>query len=597
MCIGRKKLINVVFLSGFLILVILSFAGIQDEGEAQTRFTFSLTEIRDKYTRLTVEKGSELINTSKEVLQMSIFSYLMAQRKLSDLRAAGYSVNSRKYNAALFYFDNALNNMKIAKSNWELQAGMAPSFSYSLENKPTSSIISRLNKLNIDSILPSLNKNYDGRRGIDFPVETPPELDPIYSKPTQCKKLNKEIIDNLNLGFKFADLPPKLIKTINEREAKNKQTRFNTRKDKNRIRSKPIPPFGNLNINPRSFDPESNFPEFQQMYGRHISPDSNINSILGEIGQKLKTTPQKQFNNRTKINLTRKLDLLSKNRVFFEKNYLKNLEKKKPKLKRSKGALEKGPDLPSEVASQIEEKLGGPLKYIDIDAANLSENKSLKKIYMDYINSTLVCLKLYKSKPIFEDLFKCSKKQLELSIQVLEIVKRLKINYSYQKNDVSQIMKKFGIKYIKYPETPDYTTESQEFLNLLIENNIFNHKNQTKSEPTSDKIDPQLLMFSREPKPIATIISERAKYIPSYLNKYMERFKFTKEEYSTDLMLSNIIDMLALIESNIVNTTGRNIPINYNEIYDYKMLIDSIPAELCRIRTRKTKFSETSCRC
>ncbi|TRY50487.1 Uncharacterized protein CTYZ_00000716 [Cryptosporidium tyzzeri] len=561
------------------------------------QYRHSFAKIRDDYTRLDVERGSDLVRKSREALQVSIFTYFMAQRKLSEMRILGAHPNSIEYRIAEDYYRYALNSMKMAKDNWENNLKSAPIFTYRKEHI-TNYKTRGANNYDLNSLFLLTGRDYSGDRGIDFQIDTYEDSEPIYLPiPTQ-KKLNKEIINNLNLGFEFSDLPFKLTKSINDRENNRKQNRLGNKGRQIKNSYKNIPALEKLSYNNKL---SGEFFSFEKLIGNHKDDDSLL-SVDKYIDD---TSPTNQFSTPDFIKSKEFLDIKSMNNQNLMSKSLKSNEMsikqnkdENLKRRRSRGVLDREPEIPTDVSIQIERKLGGPLKFIDLSLKDLNKDMDLETIFMQYIKSTLRCIQLYESKSVFEELFHCSKNQLDLSFKLLQKLADLKINYNYHKNDSTYIKKKFNINYVDWPESTDKTEESEEFFNHLVSCGIF-HSNTTNTTNTSNTtnnniIDNRIKYFND--KPDSEIYSEDTStfdYKPGYLDRFMDRYGFTEDEYIANKRLTRAVNRLAALEAEFINRTENNERVEHNKIYDYKMLTDFIPIEILNWRARKPLFNET----
>ncbi|KAK9171374.1 hypothetical protein CmeUKMEL1_10750 [Cryptosporidium meleagridis] len=561
------------------------------------QYKHSFAKIRDDYTRLDIERGSDLVRKSREALQVSIFTYFMAQKKLSEMRILGVHPNSNEYRIAEDYYRYALNSMKMAKDDWENNLKSAPIFTYRKDHI-TNYKTRGANNYDLNSLFLLTGRDYSGERGIDFQVDTYEDSEPIYLPiPTQ-KKLNKEIINNLNLGFEFSDLPLKLTKTINDRENNRKQNRFGNKGRQLKNSYKNIPTLENLSYNNKL---NGDFFSFEKLIGNRKDDDS-LRSIDKYIDD---NSPTNQFSTPDFIKSKEFLDIKSiNNQNLMSKSFksnemlIKQNKDENLKRRRSRGVLDREPEIPTDVAIQIERKLGGPLKFIDISLKDLNKDKDLKIIFMQYIKSTLRCIQLYEFKPAFEELFHCSKNQLDLSFKLLQKLADLKINYKYHKNDPTYIKKKFNINYVDWSEGADKTEEYDKFFNHLVSCGIFrsNTTNTTNTSNTANNTSTDIRIEQFNDGPDTKINFENAfefNYIPVYLDRFMDRYGFTEEEYIADKRLANAVNHLAALEAEFINRTENNERVEHSEIYNYKMLTDFIPTEIFKWRAQRPIFNET----
>lgn len=576
----------------FIILAILFNSNVPSHGKS-IQYKHSFAKIRDDYTRLDIERGSELVRKSREALQVSIFTYFMAQKKLSEMRILGAHPNSSEYRIAEDYYRYALNSMKMAKDDWENNLKSAPIFTYRKDHI-TNYKTRGANNYDLNSLFLITGRDYSGDRGIDFQIDTYEDSEPIYLPiPTQ-KKLNKDIINNLNLGFEFSDLPFKLTKSINDRENNRKQNRLGNKGRQIKNSYKNIPALEKLSYNNKL---SGEFFSFEKLIGNH-KDDGSLLSVDKYIDD---TSPTNQFSTPDFIKSKEFLDIKSMNNQNLMSKSLKSNEMpikqnkdENLKRRRSRGVLDREPEIPTDVSIQIERKLGGPLKFIDLSLKDLNKDIDLKIIFMQYIKSTLRCIQLYESKSVFEELFHCSKNQLDLSFKLLQKLADLKINYDYHKNDSTYIKKKFNINYVDWPESTDKTEENEEFFNHLVSCGIF-HSNTTNTTNTSNTtnnniIDNRIKHFNDKPDSEDTSTFD---YKPGYLDRFMDRYGFTEDEYIANKRLTRAVNHLAALEAEFINRTENNERVEHNKIYDYKMLIDFIPIEILNWRARKPLFNET----
>ncbi|CUV07100.1 unnamed protein product [Cryptosporidium hominis] len=580
----------------FIILAIPFNSNVPSHGKS-IQYKHSFAKIRDDYTRLDIERGSDLVRKSREALQVSIFTYFMAQKKLAEMRILGAHPNSNEYRIAEDYYRYALNSMKMAKDDWENNLKSAPIFTYRKDHI-TNYKTRGANNYDLNSLFLLTGRDYSGERGIDFQIDTYEDSEPVYLPiPTQ-KKLNKEIINNLNLGFKFSDLPFKLTKSINDRENNKKQNRLGNKGRQIKNSYKNIPALENLSYNNKL---SSEFFSFEKLIGNNKDDDSlrSVDKYIDDI------SPTNQFSTPDFIKSKEFLDIKSANNQNLMSKSLKSYEMpikqnkdENLKRRRSRGVLDREPEIPTDVSIQIERKLGGPLKFIDLSLKDLNKDIDLKIIFMQYIKSTLRCIQLYESKSVFEELFHCSKNQLDLSFKLLQKLADLKINYNYHKNDSTYIKKKFNINYVDWPESTDKTEENEEFFNHLVSCGIF-HSNTTNTTNTSNTtnnniIDNRIKYFNDRPDP--EIYSEDIStfdYKPGYLDRFMDRYGFTEDEYIANKRLTRAVNHLAALEAEFINRTENNERVEHNKIYDYKMLTDFIPIEILNWRARRPLFNET----
>ncbi|KAJ1606999.1 signal peptide-containing protein [Cryptosporidium canis] len=565
------------------------------EHERPAQHGYSLTEIRDSYTRITMERGSDLIKKSKDALQMAIFSYLVAQKKLSDVRSLGFHPNSAKYRNANDNFRYALDSLRMARNNWENRIKMAPIFSYKKEYVSRNKARQGFNSHDLNSLFPSARKSYSGDRGIDFQMDSHEETEPIYAPPQPQKKLTKNMINNLNLGFKFEDLPNKLARAINERENIKGQTRLGRRGRPYKSAQKDIPMFGNLNFN-------SKHRELLNM--DRFLVNSRLNTSLNGANKLLddKLPGGVKLGTSVGLKARRVMNGKSGSKPDLSKSAQANAAPKKStggersRPKRSKGALDRDPEIPIDVAIQVEKKLGGPMNYIDLSVADLSKDARLSRLYNEYIQATLRCAQLYDSKPLFEEVFLCSRKQIDLSFKLLQMLQELNIEYTFQKNDILHMMSKFKIESIKQPEPIDRTEESEEFFRLLVNKGIFNSNNSSDSSAPNYNIlaDTHLANFDDRPDlPAASESNGTSSDIPDYLERYMDRFGFTPNEYLSNSRLATGIQNLAALETEMVAAAKNKQRIDAHKLFNYKVLTELIPLEILSRRAQMPIFNET----
>ncbi|OII73993.1 uncharacterized protein cubi_02795 [Cryptosporidium ubiquitum] len=565
------------------------------------QYEYSFSNIRDNYTRIEVVRGSESVRKMREALQMSIFTYFIAQKRLSDIRVSGFGLDSNEYLFAEEYYRRALNNLKIAKDNWENSIKTSPIFSCSNEHIGGNGSRGINYDLNSLFLLP---RGYSGDRGVDFQMDIYEDVDPSYLPPPPQKKLNKDIINNLNLGFKFENLPAKLSKSINDRENSKKQNRFGNRGSQIKNIPKSIPTLKNFSFNTNKYSDD--FYSIDKIMGNpeHDYSSGKTDELLNDISPSIKfgnfdfQNSKDLLNSKDPLNSKELLNLkLEKKPNLLNKSLKTNDTLKKPnkneksKIERSRGVLEREPEIPTDIAVQIEKKLGGPLKFIDVSLKDLSKNKNCKNLFMQYIRVTLTCIQLYESKSSFEELFQCSKKQIDLNFRLLQKLKKLNINYTFHNNDVSYIKNKYKIKSIKKPANFRKVKENEEFFNLLVSNGIFNSNNSSNTTDISTKnmlVDDQLKNF--DDKLNFEIVSEsfhEPKCVPSYLESYMKRYGFTKNEYFTNPTLSKAVNYLAALEAEFIHLTENNQRVEHDKLYTYKMLTDLIPREIINQRAQK----------
>ncbi|KAH8582714.1 uncharacterized protein ELE39_001370 [Cryptosporidium sp. chipmunk genotype I] len=577
----------------FIISAVLFNANIPSH-EKFIQFNHSYAKIRDDYTRLDIERGSDLVRKSREALQMSIFTYFMAQKKFSEVRILGAHPDSNEYRIAEDYYRYALNGMKMARDDWENNLKSTPVFTYTKDHVTNNR--ARAKNYDLNSLLLFSGRGYSGERGIDFQMDIYEDSDPIYLPiPTQ-KKLTQEIINNLNLGFQFNDLPPKLMKSINDRENNRKQNRLGNKDRQVKNNFKSISSLGNLNFGNNKFGSE--LFNLEKTIGNYKDDDYLV-SADNYLEDK---SPTNQFGTPDFKKSKEFLDTKSKNNHIILSKSLKTnetlMELNKDqhfKCQRSKGVLEREPEIPTDVSIQIEKKLGGPLKFIDLSLKDLSKDVNLKNIFMQYIRATLRCIKLYESKSTFEELFHCSKNQLDLSFKLLQRLTELNINYTYHKNDSSYIMKKFNIKNINRPQRFKRIEESEKFFNYLVSNGIFNSNNTSN---TADKFNNTITDFHIDfnDGPDSETDSEYTPTLddtPSYLERYMDRYGFTKDEYLANQRLAKAVNYLAALEAEFIQLTENNQRVEHNKIYNYKMLTDFIRFEILNWRAQRPLFNET----
>lgn len=582
----RNSFCNVLNLSICLILVIAFYLDLLEQ-EVSLQDEYSLTEIRDDYMRIIVERGSERTKNSMEALQMAIFTYLMAQRKLSDVRVSGLDPDSSEYKDAEEEFKYALDCLRMARVNWESRINTIPIFSSKKEHITKHGARRSFHDFDFNSIFSGTGKGYTGDKGVDFQMDIYEDTEPIYNPPQNRKKLDKTTINKMNLGFQFNDLPAKLVKSINDRNEK-KQAKIGSKGRQIRGDSKDIFRHGNSNINARQ---NKDLLSIEKLLNSkrptdHTNIIDNLLEGIAPKGVKLGGPGYQKQKDTLDLKIKNNLDMFKKHAQTGTVRFKKPEQDERHKPERSRGVLSIEPEIPSDVANQIEKKLGGPMNYIDVSTSDLSKDNQLNRLYTDYIQATLRCIQLYESNSVFEEIFPCTRKQVDLSFNLLQKLRCNKTSFTFKKYDVLEIMSKFNIKSIKQPKHVEKNKEIEEFLELLINNKIFSPNplagNTTKPDNSS------LSISNAFPH------NERTyRYIPSYLYIYMDKYRFTSEEYYSNPKLIMMIEYLASLEAEFAASGNWRQKGEYNKFYIHKMLSDMVMAELINIRTKSSMFNET----
>ncbi|KAK6588307.1 hypothetical protein RS030_6866 [Cryptosporidium xiaoi] len=485
----------------------------------------SFSQIQEGYMRINVSRRIELERTLKELLQIAIFNYLLAQNKFSDMKLLGLDDDSKEFDDAILDLEEAVETLRTAKNKWDNIKSTTAGFTYRNENRIPRDTRLRWGDVYLDGLLDSNRfRGYNGDRGIDFQGSNFEDLGQVYAQPEPKKKLDKDIIEKLDLGFDYKDLPQKYVRMLEDRK--------NTKK------------MNKLKLKGGDFL-ESRTTRFQHLdfLDDSFSSDFNRNEKLtrrtavksGVIDREKKTREQNKELNSSKGNslidsLERIIESLGKKEISdivegikmkqaerYEnsayktkdlgnevgsklggkgkmgiQNKKQNKASKDSKLqKRSRGILSREPMYPTDVALEIEKHIGGPLKYILVKESILKTNKHLSELYERYLTAVLRCLRLYEEEASFEELFICSKKQSTLMFALIQILSESNIDYTFEDNDINNIS-------IKIKSLNDYNErasnneesklegakidESEKILDFLIEKNIFSSKPVTKGK-------------------------------------------------------------------------------------------------------------------
>ncbi|KAH8739796.1 hypothetical protein FG386_003711 [Cryptosporidium ryanae] len=515
-------------IKGVILIFVYYVLYLSSENErSRTGPEVSFSQIQEEYVRINVSRGIEQAKILKEMLQVAIFNYLLSQKRFSGMKLLGLE-DSKEFDDAIFDLEEAAEILKTAKNKWDNIKSATAGFTYRNENKVSRDIKFRLGNSHLDGSLCSSGfRGYKGDRGIDFQGKILEDFGQVCSQPSPKKKLDREVIEKLDLGFDYNDLPQKYIKMLEDRKVSKRmnklkfkggsfldgritefqQMHFSDSKlpadlsGDGRLQRRIVMKSGGIGKDKKLEDQKR---EFIPSKGNSLV--DSLESVLESLGKSdisdimkgiKKPNIGKNESTEHKIKalkqtINNKLGIKGQTKIqnAKQKQNLKDFKQQK----RSKGVLKEEPMFPSDVAIEVESHIGGPLKHILVKESTLKANKELSEHYERYLTVLLRCLKLYEEEVSFEELFMCSRKQSSLMFALIQILDDLNVDYTFEVNDINNISAK--LKSINGDKEHDEDKneleleeedieEGEQILDFLISKNIFSGKPTNKACKTT----------------------------------------------------------------------------------------------------------------